>query len=117
LERLKRTNGKTDLDHPAAPAREVRRTRGDQPPPGEPGHPRGGLHRHPGCRQGGLPPGRALPHPNENHGITPLTIVKPLKQLEVEVTDVKHVPQKEIPNLIIELEAKMQERPEILNGL
>lgn len=59
---------RADRDHPAAPAREVRRPRGDQPPPGGPGHPRGGVHRHPGRRQGGVPPGRALPHPDHRQG-------------------------------------------------
>ena len=48
---------RADRDHPAAPAREVRRPRGDQPPPGGAGHPRGRVHRHPGRRQGGVPPG------------------------------------------------------------
>jgi excinuclease ABC subunit B len=34
--------------------------------------------------------------------------VRPVKQVDVDVTDVKHVPKKEIPNFIIELKAKMQ---------
>ena len=52
---------------------------------------------------------------NQKHGITPRTIVKPVKQVDVDVTDVKHVPKKEIPNLIIELEAKMQAAAEALD--
>jgi excinuclease ABC subunit B len=35
--------------------------------------------------------------------------------VDVDVTDVKHVPKKEIPNLIIELEAKMQAAAEALD--
>jgi len=52
---------------------------------------------------------------NEKNGITPRTIVKPVRAMEVEITDVKHVPKKEIPNLIIELEAKMQAAAEALD--
>ena len=52
---------------------------------------------------------------NEKNGITPRTIVKPVRAMEVEITDVKHVPKKEIPNLIIELEAKMQAAAENLD--
>jgi excinuclease ABC subunit B len=40
--------------------------------------------------------------------------VKPVKQVDVDATDVKYVPKKEIPNLIIELEAKMQAAAEAL---
>ena len=39
---------------------------------------------------------------NEKHGITPRTIVKPVLQVDVDIPNVKHVPKKEIPNLIIE---------------
>ena len=52
---------------------------------------------------------------NEKNGITPRTIVKPVRAMEVEITDVKHVPKTEIPNLIIELEAKMQAAAEALD--
>ncbi len=52
---------------------------------------------------------------NREHGITPQTIVKPIRDREVDVKDVKHVPKKEIPNLIIELEAKMREAAENLD--
>ena len=51
---------------------------------------------------------------NEKNGITPRTIVKPVRAMEVEITDVKHVPKTEIPNLIIELEVKMQAAAEAL---
>ncbi len=46
---------------------------------------------------------------NEKNGITPKTIVKPVKEKEVEVKDAKHIPKKEVPNLIIQLEAEMNE--------
>ena len=51
---------------------------------------------------------------NARHGITPQTIIKPVREKEVEITDIKHVPKSEIPNLIIELEAQMHEAAEAL---
>jgi excinuclease ABC subunit B len=51
---------------------------------------------------------------NVRHGITPQTIIKPVREKEVEITDIKHVPKSEIPNLIIELEADMREAAERL---
>jgi len=51
---------------------------------------------------------------NARHGITPQTIRKPIREKEVDITDVKHVPKSEIPNLIIELEAEMREAAERL---
>jgi len=44
---------------------------------------------------------------NKEHNITPQTIIKPIKEKEVDVKDIKHIPKKEIPNLIIELEVEM----------
>jgi excinuclease ABC subunit B len=52
---------------------------------------------------------------NHEHGITPVTIIKPIKEKEVELSDTKHVPKTEIPNLLIELEAKMREAAEELD--
>jgi excinuclease ABC subunit B len=52
---------------------------------------------------------------NKEHGITPATIIKPIKEKEVDVKDTKHIPKKEIPNMIIELEAKMREAAEKLD--
>ncbi len=46
---------------------------------------------------------------NEKNNITPTTIIKPIKEKTVEVTDVDHIPKKEIPNLIIELEKEMND--------
>ena len=51
---------------------------------------------------------------NARHGITPQTIQKPIREKEVEITDIKHVPMREIPNLIIELEAEMRAAAERL---
>lgn len=53
---------------------------------------------------------------NKKHNITPKTIVKPVKELAIAVTikDTKHIPKAEIPNLIIELTAEMQESAENL---
>jgi len=51
---------------------------------------------------------------NARHGITPQTIRKPIREREVDITDIKHVPKSEIPNLIIELEADMREAAERL---
>ncbi|MFZ2456387.1 MAG: excinuclease ABC subunit UvrB [Candidatus Altiarchaeia archaeon] len=52
---------------------------------------------------------------NREHKITPRQIVKPVKEKEVEIKDVKHIPKKEIPNIIIELSARMEEAAEKLN--
>jgi len=51
---------------------------------------------------------------NKENGIVPQTIRKPVAAKEVEVTDTKHIPKSEIPNLIIELEAQMHEAAEAL---
>ncbi|MDR0438848.1 MAG: excinuclease ABC subunit UvrB, partial [Methanocalculaceae archaeon] len=45
---------------------------------------------------------------NAKHGIVPKTIRKPVREKEVDIKDVRHLPKSEIPNLIIELEAKMK---------
>jgi excinuclease ABC subunit B len=45
---------------------------------------------------------------NKKNKITPKTIVKPIKEKEVEVIDTKHIPKKDIPNLIIELQKEME---------
>jgi excinuclease ABC subunit B len=52
---------------------------------------------------------------NIEHKITPQQIIKPVKEKEVEIKDVKHIPRKEIPNIIIELTARMEEAAEKLN--
>jgi excinuclease ABC subunit B len=45
---------------------------------------------------------------NDEHGITPTTITKPIKEKVVEVSDTKHIPKQDIPNMIIELETEMK---------
>ncbi len=52
---------------------------------------------------------------NREHNITPQTIKKPIREKEVDLTDTKHLPKSEIPNLIIELEAEMQAAAEALD--
>ncbi|MCH7850680.1 MAG: excinuclease ABC subunit UvrB [Nanoarchaeota archaeon] len=52
---------------------------------------------------------------NRQNNIIPKTVIKPIKEKTVEVTDTKHIPKAEIPNLIIELEADMREAAELLN--
>lgn len=44
---------------------------------------------------------------NQEHGITPQTIRKPIREKVVEITDTRHIPKSDIPNAIIELEAEM----------
>jgi len=52
---------------------------------------------------------------NKKNKITPMTIVKPVKEKEVDITDTKHIPKSDLPNLIIELEAEMEESAEKLD--
>jgi len=52
---------------------------------------------------------------NKKHNITPETIIKPIKDKEVDVRDTKHIPKNEIPNMIIELEAEMREAADRLD--
>ena len=46
---------------------------------------------------------------NKEHNITPVTIRKPIPEKEVDIKDIKHIPVAEIPNMIIELDARMKE--------
>jgi excinuclease ABC subunit B len=52
---------------------------------------------------------------NEKHGITPTTIVKPVREKVVDITDVKHIPKKDVPALIIDLEAEMKREADLLH--
>ncbi|MDY6964967.1 MAG: excinuclease ABC subunit UvrB [Halobacteriota archaeon] len=45
---------------------------------------------------------------NLEHNITPTTIVKAVKEKVVEVKDVKHIPKKDIPKIIVDLEVEMR---------
>jgi excinuclease ABC subunit B len=51
---------------------------------------------------------------NRVHHITPKTVVKPVPEKEVEIRDIRHIPRKDLPNLIIELEARMNRAAENL---
>jgi excinuclease ABC subunit B len=44
---------------------------------------------------------------NKEHGIVPRTILKPIRDKVVEITDTRHIPKTDIPNVIIQLEAEM----------
>jgi excinuclease ABC subunit B len=52
---------------------------------------------------------------NKEHNIVPQTIIKPVREKEVDIKDVKHIPRVELPNLIIELEAAMKVAAENLD--
>jgi excinuclease ABC subunit B len=52
---------------------------------------------------------------NRKHHIVPQTIRKPIREKEVELKDVKHLPKTEIPNMIIEMEARMREAADALD--
>ena len=45
---------------------------------------------------------------NRLHGIVPETIIKAIPEKEVDLKDTKHIPRQDIPNLVVELEAKMK---------
>lgn len=52
---------------------------------------------------------------NEEHGIVPETIVKAIKEKQVEIKDAKHSPKRDIPNLLIEIAAEMREAADRLD--
>ncbi|MFH1100558.1 MAG: excinuclease ABC subunit UvrB [Methanobacteriota archaeon] len=52
---------------------------------------------------------------NKKHHITPTTIVKPIKEKVVEITDTKHIPKKDIPAIIISLEEEMRKAADELD--
>lgn len=51
---------------------------------------------------------------NQEHGIVPMTIKKPIREKVVEITDTRHIPKSDIPAVIIELEAEMKAAAERL---
>jgi excinuclease ABC subunit B len=51
---------------------------------------------------------------NQEHGIKPRTIRKPIREKVVEITDTRHIPKSDILNVIIELEAEMRAAAERL---
>jgi len=52
---------------------------------------------------------------NKDHGITPTTIIKPIKEKIVEITDTKHIPRKEIPVILVNLELEMKKAADDLD--
>jgi len=52
---------------------------------------------------------------NKEHGIVPQTIIKPVKEKEVDVKDTKHIPKTDIPNVVIDLEKQMRDAAENLD--
>jgi excinuclease ABC subunit B len=52
---------------------------------------------------------------NKKHNIVPKTIIKPIKEKEIDLKDTKSIPKHDIPNLIIELEAEMKEAADMLD--
>ncbi len=52
---------------------------------------------------------------NEEHHIVPQTIIKPVKEKEVEVKDTRYLPKAEIPNVIIDLEKQMRDAADNLD--
>ncbi|HWR63191.1 MAG TPA: excinuclease ABC subunit UvrB, partial [Candidatus Thermoplasmatota archaeon] len=52
---------------------------------------------------------------NEEHGIIPTTIIKPIKEKVVEIKDTKHIPRKEIPVILINLELEMRKAADDLD--
>jgi excinuclease ABC subunit B len=52
---------------------------------------------------------------NQIHHITPTTIIKPIKEKMVEVTDVKHIPKKDVPAIIVNLEEEMRKAADELD--
>jgi excinuclease ABC subunit B len=52
---------------------------------------------------------------NKKNKIIPKTVVKPIRDKQVEIKDTKHIPKSEIPNMIIELNAQMEKAAENLD--
>ncbi len=52
---------------------------------------------------------------NKEHGIVPQTIIKPVKEKEVDIRDTKHIPKTDIPNVVIDLEKQMRDAAENLD--
>ncbi|MCJ7570370.1 MAG: UvrB/UvrC motif-containing protein, partial [Candidatus Thermoplasmatota archaeon] len=52
---------------------------------------------------------------NKKHNITPETIIKPIKEKIVDIKDVKYIPKKDIPNIIIDLDIQMRDAADNLD--
>ncbi len=51
---------------------------------------------------------------NRTHHITPMTVRKPVPEKEADLKDIRHIPKRDIPDLIIDLEALMNRAAENL---
>ncbi len=52
---------------------------------------------------------------NKKHDIIPTTIVKPIKEKLVDIKDTKHIPKKDIPKIIVDLEIEMRKAADNLD--
>jgi len=52
---------------------------------------------------------------NSEHRITPTTIIKPIKEKVVEITDTKHIPRTELPVVLVNLEMEMRKAADELD--
>ncbi|HLP44531.1 MAG TPA: UvrB/UvrC motif-containing protein, partial [Candidatus Kapabacteria bacterium] len=52
---------------------------------------------------------------NRVHNITPKTIIKPIKEKEIDLRDTKHIPKKNIPKMITEAEKEMKDAADQLD--
>jgi excinuclease ABC subunit B len=52
---------------------------------------------------------------NREHGITPRTIQKPIREKDVGIEDIRSVKKADIPNMVIQLEAEMLKAAEVLD--
>ncbi len=52
---------------------------------------------------------------NKRHNIDPKTIVKPIREKEVDLRDTKHIPKNDIPKLITQAEKEMKEAADKLD--
>jgi excinuclease ABC subunit B len=52
---------------------------------------------------------------NKKHNITPTTIVKSIKEKVVDIKDTKHIPKKDIPQMIVNLEFEMKKAADNLD--
>lgn len=52
---------------------------------------------------------------NKEHNIIPTTITKPIKEKITDIKDIKYIPKKDLPNMIVDLEIEMKKASEELN--
>ena len=52
---------------------------------------------------------------NKKHNIKPTTIIKPVKEKVVDIKDIKHIPKKDIPKMIVDLELEMNDAADNLD--